>query len=338
MGFSGTVHFGGTTANDSWLSVDISAVAFSIGTLEVRWYGIFIGLGMLLAVLYAYHYGKQFGVERERMIDVAVLGILIGVFGARMYYVIFNYDEFRNQPWTKIFMINEGGLGIYGGIILGMLSAWLLCRWRKIRLLPMLDLASIGFLIGQGLGRWGNFTNQEAFGTNTGLPWGMYSARTNSYLTMNRRALSEMGIHVNPTLPVHPCFLYESLWCLIGFLAIHFFFRKHRKYDGQIFLLYVLWYGLGRFWIEGLRTDSLMWGPYRISQFIAALCVIITVILLWSFRKHRSIFGAEGLELQLAAEAEAQELKMAEKAAKKAAKAGKQTEEKADAAPEQGEK
>lgn len=317
-GFSGTVTFGGS---DPWFSVDINAVAFSIGSLEIRWYGIFIATGLILALLYAMHYAKSFGVDSDRMIDAVFIGIICGVIGARAYYVVFNYDEFAGQPFTKLFMISEGGMAIYGGVIFGLVSGYFLCKWRKIKPLAMIDLASLGFLIGQILGRWGNFTNQEAFGSNTTLPWGMFSANTKAYLTSVQGELAAMGVTVDPNMPVHPCFLYESLWNLIGFLFLHFYVRKHRKYDGQIFLLYVFWYGLGRFWIEGLRTDSLMMGPYRVSQFLAGACVIVAGILLLVFRKRRSVFGEEGLAKQLAEEAAEKERRLAEKEEKKTAEA-----------------
>lgn len=331
-----TVNFGGVL--DPLFSVDINPVAFTIGSLEVRWYGLFIGLGMILAILYASHYAKKFGVDGDRMFDVAILSIVIGVLGARLYYVLFNLSEYKNASFWDILNIRDGGLAIYGGIICGMLSGWLLCKWRKVKILPMMDLASIGFLIGQTLGRWGNFTNQEAFGCNTDLPWGMYSLRTNAYLTAHRLELLDRGIVVNPAQMVHPCFLYESLWCLLGFLLIHFFVRKNRRYDGQILLLYIFWYGLGRFWIEGLRTDSLMWGPYRISQLIAAVCVFTAGILLRNLRKRRSIFGEEGLKLQLAEEAELKAQKAEAKLQKAAAKAAAKADEQSDAdEPKQGE-
>lgn len=335
MGFSGTVNFG-STANDPWLSVDISSVAFSIGELHIRWYGILIGLGMLLAILYVSKYARSFGVDSDRLLDVALVSIVVGVLGARLYYVVFNLDEFIGEPWTEIFNIPDGGLAIYGGIIFGVLAGWLLCKWRKVNILPALDLAACGFLIGQCIGRWGNFTNQEAFGINTNLPWGMYSTRTNYYLVMMRSVLDNLGMDVDPTKPVHPCFLYESLWCLLGLILLHFVVRKRRQYDGQMFLLYVLWYGLGRFWIESLRTDSLMFGPYRASQMVAVICVVTALILLRVFRKRRSIFGEEGLKLQLAAEAEAKELKLAAKAEDKAAKAAAKAGVKAPEAAEAG--
>ena len=305
-GFSGPVTFGGS---NPWLTLDINAVAFTVGSLEVRWYGVFIGVGLLLALLYAMHYAKSFGVDGDRMMDVAFLSIVIGVIGARLYYVVFNYNEFKGQPFVETLKIYKGGLAIYGGIIFGLLSGYFLCKWRKIQPLAMLDLASIGFLIGQMLGRWGNFTNQEAFGCNTTLPWGMYSSATNNYLSSVQSQLAAMGITVDPTQPVHPCFLYESLWCLIGFLFLHFFLRKRRQYDGQIFLVYLLWYGLGRFWIEELRTDSLMMGPYRVSRFVSGICVIGAAVLLIVFRKRRSVFGEAGLTAQLAAEAAAKAAK-----------------------------
>ena len=303
-GFSGTVYFGGSpevSGSTPWFSVDISSVAFSIGSFEVRWYGILIGLGLLLAMLYAFKYAKKFGIDGDRMIDVVFLSVIAGVIGARLYYVLFNLEEYRSRPFVDIFKIYEGGLGIYGGIIGGMLVGYFLCKWRKVHPLAMLDLASLGFLIGQGIGRWGNFINQEAFGCNTDLPWGMYSSATNTYLTSQKAALAAQGVEVNPLAPVHPCFLYESLWCLAGFVLLHIFAQKWKKYDGQIFLLYMLWYGAGRFWIEELRTDSLMMGPYRISRFVAGICVIGSIILLIALRKRRSVFGEEGLRLQMEA-------------------------------------
>lgn len=322
MGFSGPVYFGGNpdTGGSPWLTVDLDSVAFSLFGRDVMWYGIIIGVGLILAVLYAFQRCRKFGIDGDKMLDVVIVGVIAGVIGARAYYVIFAWDQYKGRSFWDIINISEGGLAIYGGVIFGLLFGYLACRWRKVRPLPMLDLACLGFLIGQGVGRWGNFMNQEAFGSNTSLPWGMYSEGTNRYLT----SLLNQGYDVDPLSPVHPCFLYESIWCLLGFLLLHIFSKKWKKYDGQIFLLYLLWYGFGRFFIEGLRTDSLMWGPYRISQLLAAVCVIGAGILLVVFRKRREIFGEEGLELQLAEEALLLEEKQARKAEKAAAKkAGK---------------
>jgi len=314
-GFSGTVSFG-SSSSSPWFSLDINAVAFSIGQFEIRWYGILIGLGLLLALLYAFRNAERFGIDGDRMTDVVFLSVIIGIIGARAYYVIFNYSEYAGRSFLDLFKIYEGGLGIYGGIIAGMLAGYFLCKWRKVHPLAMLDLASIGFLIGQGIGRWGNFMNQEAFGSNTTLPWGMYSQSTHDYLASVQSTLAAQGVTVDPSLPVHPCFLYESIWCLLGFLLLHIFSKKWKQYDGQIFLLYMLWYGAGRFWIEELRTDSLMMGPYRVSRFLAGAFVLASIVLLIVFRKRRSIFGAEGLRLQN----EAIEAEKAKKAEEKSAK------------------
>ena len=324
-GFSGTVSFG-SSSSSPWFSLDINAVAFSIGSFEIRWYGILIGLGLLLALLYAFKNAQRFGIDGDRMTDVVFLSVIIGIIGARAYYVIFNYSEYAGRPFLDMLKIYEGGLGIYGGIIAGMLAGYFLCKWRKVHPLAMLDLASIGFLIGQGIGRWGNFMNQEAFGCNTTMPWGMYSSSTYNYLSSVQSTLASQGITVDPTMPVHPCFLYESIWCLLGFLLLHIFSKKWKQYDGQIFLLYMLWYGVGRFWIEELRTDSLMMGPYRISRFLAGFFVLASIVLLIVFRNRRNIFGEEGLRLQNEAIAE----EKAKKAAlKSGASAGKLVDEEA---------
>lgn len=312
--FSGPVYFGGNPETGNPLfSVDINAVLVKIGALEIRWYGLLIGIGMLLAVAYAMKRAPKFGVDSDKVIDVVFGSIIIGVIGARAYYVVFNYQkEYAGRPFWDIFKINEGGLAIYGGIIFGLLAGYFFCKWRKVKVLPMFDLTALGFLIGQGLGRWGNFTNQEAFGSNTTLPWGMYSSNTERYLSFMQNSLASEGVIVDPTMPVHPCFLYESLWCFAGFAMLHFFSKK-RKYDGQIFLMYLAWYGFGRFWIEGLRTDSLMIGPMRVSQLLAALLVTASVILMLYLHKigYNKVFGEEGLKLQMAEEAAAKEAKKA---------------------------
>ena len=176
--------------------------------------------------------------------------------------------------------IRQGGIAIYGAVIGAFVFGGLAAKWRKVPLLPLFDLASMGFLIGQGIGRWGNFVNQEAFGTNTTLPWGMYSEGTEAYLKSMQVTL-KAGVTVDPALPVHPTFLYESLWCLVGFAMLAALI-KHRKFNGQIFLSYAVWYGLGRSWIEGLRTDSLLIGGtgLRASQLFAIVTVLVSLVLL----------------------------------------------------------
>lgn len=257
--------------------IDLNPIAFSIGDFHVYWYGIIIALGMLLAVLYVMKSCKRFDVNPDRLIDVILVGVVAGIVGARLYYVLFNMKEFTDI-WS-IFDLKSGGLGIYGGLIFGLGAGALMAMWRKVDIPSAFDLASLGFLIGQGIGRWGNFVNQEAFGVNTDLPWGMTGNRISSWLYANSSTLADEGIFVDYSQPVHPTFLYESLWCLLGFLLLHFL-SKHRKYKGEIFLLYSAWYGFGRFFIEGLRTDSLyIPGTYiRVSQVVAAVAFVGALI------------------------------------------------------------
>ena len=244
------------------LDFKINPVAFSIGTYDVRWYGIIITCGMLLALAYAYFSAKRFNVEWDTLFDCVLVGIVTGIIGARLFFVLFSLDKYINNP-LDIFKIHEGGLAIYGGIIGGFIGGVIVAKVKKAKILPILVGGVLGFLIGQGIGRWGNFFNQEAFGTTTDLPWRMVSENT--------------GL-----VGVHPCFLYESLWCLLGFVLIHFLSKKFQKYPGQVLYAYLVWYGFERMIVEGLRTDSLMlpfWG-LRVSQVISALILIFGIIML----------------------------------------------------------
>ncbi|MBP8855464.1 MAG: prolipoprotein diacylglyceryl transferase [Oscillospiraceae bacterium] len=265
----------------------VNRVAFSIGDFNVYWYGVLIGLGMLLALLFAFRKAKEFGIDEDRMIDVILLTTVCAVLCARAYYVIFAPFEYQSV-WDMI-NFRDGGLAIYGAVIGAFLFGYPICKWRKVPALPMFDLTAMGFLIGQGIGRWGNFVNQEAFGTNTSLPWGMYSPATESYLTSVQATLAAEGVMVNPAAPVHPTFLYESLWCLIGFLLL-LAYHKRRRFDGEIMLFYVMWYGLGRFVIEGLRTDSLMTDflGLRTSQLVAAVSVL-AAFGLWVYLRKKGV-------------------------------------------------
>lgn len=245
------------------LKFNISPIAFKICNIPVYYYGILISTGFLLAFLYVIKNSKRFNLEQDSLIDVIITGTLTAIAGARLYYVAFyTADTFIKNP-IKILFINEGGLAIYGGLIGAIIGGFVVSKIKHLNFLAILDLASLGFLIGQAIGRWGNFTNQEAFGTVTSSILRMVSENTSMQ-------------------PVHPCFLYESTWCLIGFILIHAFSLKLRKYDGQVFLLYTLWYGTGRFFIESLRTDSLFIpnSPFKISQLIAAIAAIFSVSLL----------------------------------------------------------
>lgn len=259
------------------LSFTVNETAFSIGGFEVRWYGIIIACGFLLALLYAYRSAKKMGIDMDRLFDAVIVGLIGSVICARLYYVIFYPgDKYWKNP-IEILKIHEGGLAIYGAIIGALVFGGLMAKAKKLKVPAVLDLASLGFLIGQCIGRWGNFVNQEAFGTATDLPWGMYSDNTEAVVGG----------------PAHPCFLYESLLCLLGFILLHVFTRKFRRYDGQTFLLYLVWYGTSRFFIEGIRTDSLMlhFAGLRVSQVLAAICVVVSVILLILFRHKTSLTG-----------------------------------------------
>ena len=206
------------------------------------------------------------------------IGAVMSIVCARIYYVAM--APFEYQSLWEMVDIRKGGIAIYGAVIGAFVFGGLAAKWRKVPLLPLFDLVSLGFLIGQGIGRWGNFVNQEAFGTNTTLPWGMYSEGTEAYLKSVQVTL-QAGVTVDPTAPVHPTFLYESIWCLLGFLVLSHFFKK-RRFNGQIFLSYIIWYGLGRAWIEGLRTDSLLIGNtgLRASQLVAIGSVIVAAMLM----------------------------------------------------------
>ncbi len=259
------------------LSFEISRVAFTIGGVNIYWYGVVIAVGIVLAMAFALRHCTEFGIDGDAMVDVIVVGVVLGILSARAYYVAMSpyaYDSI----WEML-SIRDGGLAIYGGVIGAVVFGGLACKWRKVPVLPMFDLTGMGFLIGQCLGRWGNFFNHEAFGCNTTLPWGMYSAATEAYLRGSTVTVPA-GVTIDPTMPVHPTFLYESIWCLVGFVALRFYMKK-RRFNGDIALLYAIWYGLGRFWIEGLRTDSLLLVPsmgLRASQLVAAIAVVGGII------------------------------------------------------------
>lgn len=259
------------------LEFNINPVAFSIGNFHVYWYGIIIAAGFLLALIYASFSCKKMNIDINRLFDVVIVGLIAGVIFARLFYVVFcPGDKYWKNP-LEIFQIHDGGLAIYGGIIGAVVFGSLMAKLRKLKVTAVLDIAALGFLIGQCVGRWGNFINQEAFGSATELPWGMHSENTAAVVDGN----------------VHPCFLYESLLCLLGFVLLHFFTRRFRRYDGQTFLLYIVWYGACRFFIEGLRTDSLIipGTSLRVSQVIAAACVVAGIILLVLFRHRTSLTG-----------------------------------------------
>ena len=258
------------------LEFNINRVAFTIGGLGVYWYGVLIATGFLLALVFAFRYAVDFGIDADRLVDVVLVGSVCAVICARAYYVIFSPVPY--ESFADMIDIRQGGLAIYGGVIGAAVFGGLACKWRKLPILPTFDLVAMGFLIGQSIGRWGNFVNQEAFGSNTSLPWGMYSQATASYLSSWQTVLAQDGVIMDPSMPVHPTFLYESIWCAVGFFALWAYMKK-RRFNGEIALMYAAWYGAGRFWIEGLRTDSLMLPgmTLRVSQLIALISVLAAV-------------------------------------------------------------
>ncbi len=255
----------------------------------VHWYGAIIAFGFLLASLLGGRIAYTWKMSLDKMVDVLIYGTVFAVIGARLYYVFSKWDYYSNHL-AEIPQIWEGGLAIYGGIIAGVFGAFLVCKVRKLNFLNLLDCIGISLLVGQGIGRWGNFMNQEAFGTNTDLPWGMYSEKTFAYLSQNYEEITSLGIEIDPIKPVHPTFLYESLWCLLGFVVLYLVCRKFRRFSGQMALWYGAWYGAERAVVEGLRTDSLYIAgtTLRTSQVLSViLAVVCTALLIYFTAKYK---------------------------------------------------
>ena len=288
-----------TTISFPFLGIEIDPIrVIEIGPLDLHIYGLLIGLGLMLAVLYGWRRSRQFGIKVDDITDGVLCVVPFAILCARAYYCIFEWEEqFASDPISVLYIWN-GGLAIYGGIIGAVIGVAVFCWFKKIKLPALLDLVLLGFLIGQSIGRWGNFFNREAFGAETEIfiKMGLLNSRT--------------GV----TTYHHPTFLYESLWNAAGFVILHFLSKK-RQYDGQIALGYVLWYGLGRTFIEGLRTDSLYWGDFRVSQVLAGATAIAAAVILFvlSIRKHdpEKLFVNQVAALE---EAEEQETEAVEKA------------------------
>lgn len=243
---------------------------FSLGPLNIHLYGLAIGLGLILAVMYVCRRSREFGLKEDDILDGVLWITPFAIICARIYYVAFSWKDYADNPMS-VFAIWEGGIAIYGSVIGAVIGVIVLCKVKKLKVATVLDVTLLGFFIGQILGRWGNFFNREAFGaaTDSFFRMGLYNTVTGSWEYY------------------HPTFLYESVWNLAGFILLHFL-SKRRQYDGQIALGYAAWYGLGRCFIEGLRVDSLYWGPFRVSQVLAGLtCVAASAILLWqAFKPH----------------------------------------------------
>jgi phosphatidylglycerol:prolipoprotein diacylglycerol transferase len=243
-----------------------------LGPVHIAWYGAIIACGMVLAVLYALRRREEFGLTEDHLIDGVLCVVPFAILCARLYYCVFEWDTYASNPISVLY-IWQGGLAIYGGILGAAVGMLVYCKWKRISFFATTDLVSLGFLIGQSAGRWGNFFNREAFGgkTDSFLRMGLFNTLT-----------QEFEYH-------HPTFLYESVWNLVGLALLHWF-SKRRQYDGQVSLLYVAWYGLGRAWIEGLRTDSLYIGStgIRVSQLLSVVLALVslTLLLIQSRKEH----------------------------------------------------
>lgn len=307
------------------LEFHLNRVAIQLFNRPIYWYGIVIGIGFLLAVLWCAHRAPRYGIRSDNIYDLVIAEVPLCLIGSRVYYVLFYLDHYRKADgsldWAAIFRISDGGIAIYGTIIVAMLVLVVFCRWKKISFLTCADLGVQGLLIGQIIGRWGNFINVEAFGSLTKLPWRMSSASIAEYL-QREQLLDSTAQHqaiLDGSLGVHPTFLYESLWNLVGLILICIIAKKAYKFDGQLFFSYLFWYGVGRCWIEGLRTDSLyffglkLFGmPIRVSQVVAfvSACVGGGVLIyqLWFRRgKHRPLYAERVKESEEPKEKEAEE-------------------------------
>ena len=292
------------------LEMKVNSTAFTVFGASITWYGVLITFGMMLAMIYVFRRMRSFGIDSDRAIDGLIGGVIGAIVGARTYYVLFHWSDYAGD-WKSIFNIRNGGLAIYGGIIGALLVGSVVCKLRKVRLLPMYDLVGLGLPIGQCIGRWGNFTNHEAFGNNTDSVFGMTSGKIASWIARNYP-----GGELSPDQPVHPCFFYESMWCLLGFIVLHIISKKWRKFDGQIFLMYMIWYGTGRFFIESLRTDSLYLGTLKISQVVALLSAVTGLVLLIIGLSRTKRMGSD---YQLYCETEESKKLLAESDAREAA-------------------
>ncbi len=256
------------------LNFTINPVAFTVAGWEIYWYGIIIATGFLGAILYGMLNAKRFGIDVDKMLDVVLVTAPVAILCARAYYVIFDGEKLKSFGDFFGFGNNSGfsGLAIYGGVIGAFACGYIMCKIKKINIPDIFDLAAIGFLIGQGIGRWGNFFNQEAYGTFTNsIWWGMASNRTEA----------ELGAGL-----VHPCFLYESIWCLIGVFILHKL-SKNRKFSGQLILTYGIWYGFERGFLELIRTDSLMIGNLRVSSLLSFVICITCAVLMYVILKKQ---------------------------------------------------
>lgn len=283
------------------LEFTLNRVAFTIPFLDrpVYWYGVIITTGLILAVYLCSRWGRRFGITEDSILDMMFIAVPVALVAIRVYYVVFNLDIYKKADgslnWPAIFRYSDGGLAIYGAIISSAIVLLIFCHARKLSFLAYADLGVHGLFIGQMIGRWGNFMNVEAYGGATALPWRMCGPSIAEEM-LSGGFVDQAGYQaiLSGTLGVHPTFFYESAWNFVGLIAVYWIGRK-RKFDGECFLFYFFWYGLGRAWIEGLRTDSLYlfgWelfgAPIRVSQLFALItCVIAGAALVWALWKYR---------------------------------------------------
>lgn len=250
------------------LEFEINRVAFSVFGMPVYGYGIIIALGLALAFVYATYQTKKVGISQDDFLNMLIIALPVSIICARLYYVIFSWDYYKNNL-TEIFNIRGGGIAIYGAVIGAAMVVLVYCRFKKLKIGKVLDVLAVGLLIGQAVGRWGNFINGEAFGETTALPWAMT-------IVQKGRTIANMA---------HPTFFYESLWNAFGVLALVLYNRK-KAFEGETFCGYMVWYGIGRMFIEGLRTDSLFIGSVRVSQLLSLCIVVAGVVLIAAKRKN----------------------------------------------------
>ena len=260
----------------------------TIFQFDIAYYGIVIGLGIVAGLLVAMYVAKRTKQEPENYIDLAMFAVVFGIIGARIYYVVFSWDLYKDHI-LSIFNIREGGLAIYGGVIAAVITVFVFARVKKLSAPLLLDTAVFGLVTGQMIGRWGNFFNREAFGEYTDNLFAMRlpldAVRSTSDVTEKMWAHLETIDGVD-YIQVHPTYLYESIWCLLV-LVLLFIYLRHKVFDGEVFLVYLAGYGIGRFWIEGLRTDQLLLPGIGlpVSQVLAGVLVIVSVILIVVFRR-----------------------------------------------------
>lgn len=239
----------------------MNPVAFNLFGISVRWYGILISIGVVIGTILALKESKRIGIDEDTLIDLLLYAIPIALVGARVYYVIFSWDYYKNNL-MEIFNFRAGGLAIHGGIIAAIIVAVVFSRKRKIDFWKVADSCAPSLILGQAIGRWGNYINQEAYGSPTDLPWGI----------------------MIDGVKVHPTFLYESMWNFLVFLFLLWYRKNKSKVSGEVFLLYLMLYSAIRFFIEGLRTDSLMMGSIRVAQLVSIIGILISG---YYFKKRR---------------------------------------------------